>query len=110
MAQRVITQLIDDIDGKEITAGKGETVSFALDGASYEIDLSTKNADAFRALLQDHISVARKVGRKTGTTGKRSQSGTSPAEIRDWARSNGFEVPDRGRIPAEVRESFESKR
>jgi hypothetical protein len=44
MAQRVITQLVDDIDGKEIAEGAGETVSFALDGVSYEIDLSSKNA------------------------------------------------------------------
>jgi Lsr2 len=94
MAQRVITQLVDDIDGKEIAEGKGETVSFALDGVSYEVDLSTKNA---------------KVGRKTGAAGRRSQSGPSAAEIRDWARSNGYDVPDRGRIPAEIRDAFEAK-
>lgn len=109
MAQKVITQLVDDIDGKEIADGKGETVSFALDGASYEIDLSSKNADAFRGLFQDHVAVARKVGRKAGGVGKRSHTGPSAAEIRDWARSNGFEVPDRGRIPADVREAFEGK-
>ena len=109
MAQRVITQLVDDIDGKEIPDGAGETVAFALDGVSYEIDLSTKNADAFRALLQKHIAVARRVGRKSGSVGKRTQLGPAASEIRDWARSAGMSVPERGRIPGEVRAAFESR-
>lgn len=109
MAQRVITQLVDDIDGKEIADGAGETVSFALDGVAYEIDLSAKNADAFRGLLQKHIDVARRIGRKSGSAGKRLQIGPTASEIRDWARSNGMTVPDRGRIPAGVREAFERR-
>lgn len=109
MAQRVITQLVDDIDGTEIADGSGETVSFALDGVSYEIDLSSKNADAFRGLFQDHVAVARKIGRKSAPAGKRPQAGPSAAEIRDWARSTGLSVPERGRIPADVREAYESK-
>lgn len=109
MAQRVITQLVDDIDGTEIQDGSGETVSFALDGVSYEIDLSAENADAFRGLFQDHIAVARKLGRKASPTTRRSSSGSSAAEIRDWARSTGLSVPERGRIPADVREAFDAK-
>ena len=109
MAQKVITQLVDDIDGKEIEDGSGETVTFALDGISYEIDLSTKNADSFRGLFQDHIAVARKLGRKASPSTKRAPSGPSAAEIRDWARSTGLVVPDRGRIPADVREAFDAK-
>ena len=111
MVQRVITQLVDDIDGKELTEGKGETVAFAIDGTSYEIDLSNKNADAFRGLFQDYIAAGRKVGRKQGSKARSSTSSTgaggpSAAEIRDWARSNGMQVPDRGRIPSEVREAY----
>lgn len=109
MAKHEVVVLTDDIDGTEIKDGKGETVSFALDGTTYELDLTTKNADKFRGLFQDYIAAGRKVGRRTGTAGKRTSTGPSAKEVRDWARSNGYTVPDRGRIPAEVREAFDAK-
>lgn len=56
MAQKVITQLVDDLDGKVLADGEGETVRFMLDGDNYEIDLSKKNADKFRGLFQDYIA------------------------------------------------------
>lgn len=105
MAQKVHIVLEDDIDGTEAN----QTVSFALDGTSYEIDLNDKNAGGLRDALATYIGHGRKVsggarrGRKPSAT-----SGTSAREIRDWARSNGRKVPDRGRIPADVREAFES--
>lgn len=105
--KKLITQLIDDLDGKELADGKGETVTFALDGTNYEIDLSLKNADKLRGVLQDYIAAGRKTGRVTGNP-KRSQSGPSAKELRDWARSNGLDVPDRGRVPASVREAFDA--
>lgn len=105
MAQRVITQLVDDLDGKELKEGDGETVTFALDGTSYEIDLSRKNADKFRGVLQDYIAAGRKVGKAKGA--KASAPKTNAAEVRAWAKSNGYDVPDRGRIPAEVRAAFD---
>lgn len=108
MAQKVLVQLVSDLTGEEIADGKGETVTFALDGTTYEIDLTNKEADKFRGLFQDHIAVARKVGRKTGTAGKRTQAGPPAAEVREWAKQNGHEVPDRGRIPAEVREAYDA--
>lgn len=108
MAQKVITQLVDDLDGSVLSDGSGETVRFSLDGTSYEIDLSKKNADKLRGALQSYIESGRKVGRRTGNAGRRSQSGPSAKELRDWARSNGFKVPDRGRIPGNVREAFEA--
>ena len=108
MAQKVITQLVDDLDGSVLADGAGETVRFSLDGAGYEIDVSKKNADKLRSALQPYVDAGRKVGRRTGTTGRRSQSGPSAKELRDWARSNGFKVPDRGRIPGTVREAFEA--
>jgi hypothetical protein len=109
MAQKTIIQLVDDIDDMPLADGEGETVTFALDGTTYEIDLSLKNADRLRGALQDYIAAGRKVGRKTGTAGKRTQAGPAAAEIRDWARSTGHSVPDRGRIPQEVRDAFDAR-
>lgn len=107
MAQKVNIVLVDDIDGSEAT----ETVAFALDGTSYEIDLNDKNAAALRDAFSTYVGHGRKVGsgarrsaKKTGAT----TGGPSAREVRDWARSNGFTVPDRGRIPADVRSAFES--
>ena len=106
VAQKVNIVLIDDIDGSDAV----ETVAFGLDGTSYEIDLNKKNAAALRDALAGYVGNARKVtGARRG--GRRPSSGASlgpsAREIRDWARSNGFKVPDRGRIPADVREAFE---
>ena len=112
MAQRVQVYLEDDIDGGEAD----ETVTFALDGVSYEIDLSSKNANRMRDLFAPYVGSARKVGgrqrRRASATQSRSGSGSvkpgSSAEIREWARQNGWDVPDRGRIAAEVREAYEA--
>lgn len=108
MAQKVHIVLEDDLDGSEAT----ETVSFALDGSSYEIDLNADNAGKLRDALAVYIGHGRKVtagGRRGG--GRRAAAvdgGTSAKEIREWARSNGYDVPDRGRIPAEVRSAYEA--
>ena len=79
-----------------------------LDGTTYEIDLNDKNAAALRDALGGYVGHARKVGgarrgRKTATA---NGDGTSAKEIRDWARANGHQVPDRGRVSAEVREAY----
>jgi hypothetical protein len=108
MAQRIVTQLIDDISGEEIPAGQGETISFALDDQAYTIDLTKKNAEAFRRLLQDYTSAATKVGRKRGRSARRSS--TSNAEIRAWARKNGWpDLGERGRIPADAQAAYEAR-
>lgn len=107
MAQKVHIVLEDDLDGSEAT----QTVAFSLDGTSYEIDLNDKNAGKLRDALAPYLGHARKV---TGARrGRRSSApaagaGHSAKEIRDWARSNGHQVPERGRIPATVREAFEA--
>ncbi|MXG88415.1 Lsr2 dimerization domain-containing protein [Nocardioides flavescens] len=113
MAQRVITQLVDDITGEDIADGKGETVTYSLDGQQYSIDLTTKNADKFRGLFQDYIAVSQKQGRKSSTrSSSRTQAaatdGPSAKDLRDWAKSNGLDVPERGRIPQAVRDAFDS--
>ena len=105
MAQKVNIILVDDLDGSDAT----ETVSFGLDGTTYEIDLGDMNAAQLRDALSGYIGHARKVTtsrkRKGSTT---TTSGPSARELRDWARSNGFEVSDRGRVPAEVRDAFDA--
>jgi hypothetical protein len=108
MAQRVNVVLVDDIDGSEAA----ETVTFGLDGVTYEIDLSEKNADKLREALAVYTGHARRAGgRKRGAGGRssgaaRAANGASAADIRAWARENGWDVPDRGRVSAEVREAY----
>ncbi len=104
MAQKVNIVLIDDIDGSDAV----ETVTFGLDGTSYEIDLNKKNAASLRDALAGYVGNARKVtGSRRGRRPTAAALGPSAREVRDWARSNGFKVPDRGRIPADVRAAFE---
>jgi hypothetical protein len=105
MAQRVTVALEDDLDG----GPAAETVRFAFGGADYEIDLSKKNAAAFRKQLALFIDHARKAGRgqprRTGrTVANRQRSG----DIRAWAKDHGLEVSERGRIPASVMEQYQA--
>jgi hypothetical protein len=103
MAQQVNIVLVDDIDGSTAE----ETVSFALDGKEYEIDLSAKNAGKLRDALAPYVGHARRAAsRRRG--GRGAANGPSPADIRAWARDNGFDVPDRGRVSSEVREAYAS--
>lgn len=108
MAQKVQIILEDDLDGGEAD----ETVSFALDGTSYEIDLNEANATKMREALAPYVGHARKVtgsrGGRRSSTKSAGGSGPSPKEVREWARENGHDVPDRGRIPAEVREAYDA--
>src|SRR3954470_3120135 len=102
MAQKVHIVLEDDLDGSDAT----QTVSFGLDGTSYEIDLNDKNATALRDALATYVGHGRKVsgtrrGRRSAAAA--SANGHSAKEIRDWARSHGHDVPERGRIPSGVR-------
>jgi hypothetical protein len=106
MAQRVSVLLVDDLNGNPAD----ETVTFALDGATFEIDLTSSNADKLRDSLAPWIGHARRSG------GRRS-SGRSVARpggkrrnlsaIREWARENGHTVSDRGRISSEVQAAYD---
>ena len=106
MAQRVEVVLIDDVDGGHAD----ETVSFALDGVSYEIDLSDKNAKKLRDALASWTGNARRSG---GGRGRRRSSGAAPQKrtdlgsVREWARANGYQVSDRGRISAEIQGAYD---
>jgi hypothetical protein len=111
MAQRVNVVLVDDLDGSEAA----ETVSFSLDGVSYDIDLSTKNAGKLRDALAVYVGHARRGsggstgGRRRGRgRSSRSAGGPEASEIRAWARKNGWDVPDRGRVASEVRKAYDA--
>lgn len=106
MAQKVTVLLVDDLDG----GAADETVSFSLDGVSYEIDLSTKNAATFRESLAQYVGTARRVGGRASGRGagrRRTGGDNRTAQIREWARANGHKVSERGRIPASIVEAYE---
>ena len=104
MAQRLEIRLTDDLDGTDIRAGKGETITFALDGTSYEIDLTNKNATALRRALSGYIAVARPV--KAMRAGRNALARSDARQIKAWARQNGFDVADRGRVPSNIRAAY----
>ena len=115
MAKQVLVQLIDDLDG---TAAEDiETVHFALDGVTYEIDLKQTNASKLRDGLADFVAKARRTGGRAKRGGPTASVGRKPASegrnkeqsqaIRQWAKANGHELSDRGRIPVSVIEEFE---
>jgi hypothetical protein len=114
VAREVIEKLIDDLDGGEAD----ETVSFALDGASYEIDLSKKNAAAFRKNLDRYIKAGRRHGGPRSTPSRQATKSagkaTKPrrdfnlAQLREWAGANGVAVPSRGRIPQAVVDEYKA--
>ncbi|MFJ4895742.1 Lsr2 family protein [Streptomyces sp. NPDC088788] len=106
MAQHTITQLLDDLDG----SAAAETIVFSIDGKSYEIDLNEKNASKLRKALEPYVDKGRKTsrthgGRRAGSRQAATSSGDT-AMIRSWAKENGYEVNDRGRIPADIKEAY----
>ena len=109
MAQKVQTILVDDIEGTEITDG-GHTVEFAIDGVSYEIDLNDKNAAKMRETFQFYTAHGRRTGgrRQTGSGPKARTDKTKLNAIRRWARENGYQVSDRGRIKKEIVDAYEA--
>jgi hypothetical protein len=116
VAQKVETRLVDDLDGSEAV----ETVSFAVEGREYEIDLSAENAAKLRDGLAEFVAAGRRTG---GGRGRAAATGAAPgsgakraamdreqaAAVRDWARANGFEVSDRGRISSTVLAAYEKR-
>src|SRR3954468_10597749 len=107
MAKQVITLLTDDLDGAEAD----RTVEFGLDGVSYTIDLSEKNAGKLRKALDPYLSVATRIGRSGGAVANNRRAVAAPTgrasrdqnqAIREWANKNGYEVSERGRIPSSI--------
>ena len=107
MVQRIQTLLIDDLDG---TPAEG-TVRFGLDGTDFEIDLNAAHDQALRELLAPYVKAARRgpsPQRPSPRKRTASTSGPGSAEIRDWAKNQGIDVKDRGRIPAELVVKFKA--
>lgn len=102
MAQRVQVMLIDDVD----QSAAAETVTFGLDGVTYEIDLSEVNATKLRDGLAQWIGSARRTGGRK-VAGSRANAKADLGRVREWARANGHEVSDRGRIAASVQQAYD---
>ena len=104
MAQKVNIILVDDLDGSEAD----ETVTFGLDGTTYEIDLNDGNAAALRDALSGYVGHARKV---TGSRrGRKASAGSSSntKDVREWAKGQGMTVSERGRISADVQQAYDA--
>ncbi|GAB2835273.1 Lsr2 family protein [Microbacterium insulae] len=114
MARRIVHQLVDDLDGTVLEIGEGETVLFSLDGVAYEIDLTAGNAAALRDALAPYVDAARSVSRgsagaSSGSGRKRRRTGQQDySAVREWAKQNGHQVSERGRVPASVLEAYEA--
>jgi hypothetical protein len=106
MAQKVQVLLVDDITGAEAA----ETVSFSLDGVSYEIDLTATHAKKLRDELATWVGHARRSGGRKSTrrsAGNGTQRRGDLSVVREWARKNGHQVSDRGRISAEILAAYD---
>jgi nucleoid-associated protein Lsr2 len=108
VAQKIQTLFIDDLDGSEAEG----TVRFALDGTEYEIDLNAEHAQALRDALARYVSAARRADgrarRPAGGRRRASAGGLKSTEVREWAKAQGIEVKDRGRVPAELVARFKA--
>ena len=113
VAREVIEKLVDDLDGSEAI----ETITFGLDGDSYEIDLSKKNAATLRKALGPYVSAARRSSRASASPRRRSASpakgkpaprGYDIVQLREWAGTNGVQLPSRGRIPQATVEQYKA--
>lgn len=109
MAKKVQVLLIDDLDGGEAD----ETITFGVDGVDYEIDLSNENAGSLREAIDKFVASGRRIGTPRGTRGTQRASrrgrggeGPDPKVVRQWAKENGIEVTERGRVPHAVAEQY----
>ena len=111
MAKQTTVTLVDDLDGSVAD----EQVEFAMDGKSYEIDLSATNSARLRETLAPFVSAARRTGgrRRSGgavATARPSTDREQNQAIREWAKKKGLNVSERGRIPAEIVERYHAER
>lgn len=117
MAQKTIVTLVDDLTGEE--AENISTVEFALDGVTYELDLTDENSTKLHDSLSQYAKAGRKIGgrRRSGPRPGRPSKSTGRTagynretlkSIREWAKKNGHNVSDRGRLPAEVLQAWQT--
>lgn len=110
MARTVVTHITDDIDGSK----DAEEVRFSLNGAEYTIDLGKKNRAALEKALQPYVEAGTKVTSRRANSSRRSGSPTTISrrdlsDVREWAKSQGIKVSDRGRIPATVLNQYDNR-
>jgi hypothetical protein len=106
VARKTTIVLEDDLSGDVLEQGRGETIAFALDGQSYEIDLSEENSAQLRADLSRYVDAGRKTSAAASSSAGAGRKDTG--DIRAWARENGHEVSGRGRIPSSVVEAYDA--
>ena len=105
MATQTMTKLIDDLDG---TVAE-RTVTLSVDGVAIEIDLSKKNIAALDSALKPYFEAGRRVRPARSGGRKAATKRVVMADVREWARANGHEISDRGRIPVAVIEAYEAR-
>jgi hypothetical protein len=113
MAQKYLVQIVDDLDGTQLNQDDAEQVSFAIDGVSYVIDLSTSNAETLRESLRRYTDAARRADTAARATGRSSRKESSTKrtdldQVRAWANANDRPVSTRGRISAAVLEAYDA--
>jgi hypothetical protein len=102
LAQKIQTLFVDDIDGGEAEG----TVRFGLDATDYEIDLSVAHGEELHKALEPYIAHARKTGARRGARSRRSTTAIDTHKVRDWAREQGMQIKERGRVPADIVEKY----
>ena len=108
MAQRTQIVLIDDLDGTEIKDGEAQSITFSWSGVDYSIDLGKANADKFEKAIGPYLEKAQRVGGRKSRSSRPSTSGgqVDTKAVRAWAASNGIQLSNRGRVPADVIEKY----
>lgn len=106
MARNTITQITDDLDGSK----DASEVSFAFDGTQYTIDLSKKNKSALEKLLKPYIEAGTKASKRPSRTKSSTFTRGQSSAVREWAKANGIEVSERGRIPKSVMDAYDATR
>ncbi len=114
MARATIEQITDDVDGSELDPSEVIVQTFTINGVDYSLDLGAKSAEKFDKDMQKWIDKATKIGGRQRRATPKQAPATSEvrsdksqlAAIREWARENGYEVSDRGRIPNAIVEAF----
>lgn len=104
MATKVTSHLVDDLDGSQAS----QSVRFSLDGVEYETDLNDEHAQELRSAFEGYVAAARRTGGRK-SAGRSSGRNSNASEIREWAKAQGIEISDRGRIPAELREQYKNR-
>ncbi len=104
MSRKVQTYLVDDLDGSAAET----TIRFSLDGADYEIDLNDAHRSRLEQTLAQYVTAGRKVAGTARRRRGRSSAEPSSSEVREWARSQGIDIKDRGRLPSGITAQFKA--